>query len=34
VNAWEADRNDQGVRVNWRFTITDARVKLHRLYPS
>ncbi|HUF64561.1 MAG TPA: IS630 family transposase, partial [Gemmatimonadaceae bacterium] len=31
---WEEDRNREGIRTNWRFTVTDARVKLHRLYTS
>ena len=34
VRAWEERRNQQGVRVQWRFTTTDARIKLRRLYPS
>jgi len=34
VAAWEADRNERGVEVKWRFTTADARIKLHRLYPS
>jgi hypothetical protein len=34
VVAWEAERNDRGVEVQWRFTTADARIKLHRLYPS
>jgi hypothetical protein len=33
VTAWEAERNAQQVRVNWRFTTQDARIKLKRLYP-
>jgi hypothetical protein len=33
VAAWEAERNDQQVRVNWRFTTQDARIKLKHLYP-
>ena len=33
VAAWETERNAQQVRVNWRFTTQDARVKLKRLYP-
>jgi hypothetical protein len=32
--AWEVRRNDKGATVNWRFTTSDARVKLKRLYPS
>ncbi len=34
VSAWEADRNERGVEVKWRFTTADARIKLHKLYPS
>jgi hypothetical protein len=34
VAAWEAERNERGVEVNWRFTTADACIKLHRLYPS
>ena len=34
VQAWESNRNGATVRVNWRFTATDARIKLKRLYPS
>jgi hypothetical protein len=34
VAAWEAERNERGVEVRWRFTTADARIKLHRLYPS
>lgn len=33
VSAWERDRNNATVRVNWRFTISRARQKLHRVYP-
>jgi DDE superfamily endonuclease len=33
VTAWETERNTQQVRVNWRFTTQDARIKLKRLYP-
>jgi hypothetical protein len=33
VAAWEAERNVQQVKVNWRFTAQDARIKLKRLYP-
>jgi hypothetical protein len=32
--AWEAARNAAKATVNWRFTTTDARIKLKRLYPS
>ena len=34
VIAWETDRNDEKVRVNWRFTIDRAREKMHRVYPQ
>ena len=34
VAAWEQDRNEALVRVDWRFTTADARIKLKRLYPS
>jgi DDE superfamily endonuclease len=34
VAAWEAVRNERGVEIKWRFTTADARIKLHRLYPS
>ena len=34
VLAWEEGRNAQGNPVDWRFTTTDARIKLKHLYPS
>lgn len=34
IAAWEAQRNQQAARVDWRFTTADARLKLKRLYPS
>ena len=34
VAAWESERNEQGATVDWRFTATDARQKLARLYPA
>jgi DDE superfamily endonuclease len=34
VAAWEEERNERGVQVRWRFTTAEARIKLHRLYPS
>jgi len=34
VAAWEKQRNKQSVKVNWRFTTADARIKLKKLYPS
>ncbi len=33
VAAWETERNTQQMKVNWRFTTYDARIKLKRLYP-
>jgi hypothetical protein len=33
VVAWEVERNDQQVRINWRFTTQDARIKLKHFYP-
>ena len=30
----ETERNERRVGVDWRFTSTDARIKLKRLYPS
>ena len=32
--AWQAQRNRNGIRVDWRFTTADARTKLKSLYPS
>jgi len=34
VAAWQTRRNACIVRINWRFTTDDARIKLKRLYPS
>lgn len=34
VCTWQAERNEAQVRINWRFTTQDARIKLKRLYPS
>jgi DDE superfamily endonuclease len=34
VAAWEEERNRHSVRIDWRFTTADARIKLKRLYPS
>ncbi len=33
VSAWEGERNAKAVTVEWRFTISDARIKLTKLYP-
>jgi hypothetical protein len=32
VAAWEEERNERGVEIQWRFTTADARIKLRRLY--
>lgn len=34
VAAWEKHRNAKQATIDWRFSITDAREKLKRLYPS
>ena len=34
VAAWVEERNDRAIGVNWRFTTANARIKLHRLYPT
>ena len=34
IAAWEAQRNEQQATVHWRFSTSDARVKLKRLYPN
>jgi hypothetical protein len=34
VAAWEEDRNERRIGVDWRFTAADARIKLRRLYPA
>jgi len=33
TQAWTEKRNQAGIRADWRFTTTDARIKLKRLYP-
>ncbi len=33
VKAWQDDRNAKVVKVDWRFTAADARIKLKHLYP-
>jgi len=32
--AWEEGRNQEKVMIHWRFGIREARIKLHRLYPT
>ena len=34
VDAWKKHRNNKNLKINWRFSTTDARIKLKRLYPS
>jgi IS1 family transposase len=34
IAVWEERRNKHEVKVNWRFTMADARIRLKRLYPS
>ena len=34
IDAWQKQRNEEAVHVNWRFTTDDARIKLKSLYPS
>ncbi len=34
VNAWQEQRNNKEVKINWQFTNENARIKLKRLYPS
>ena len=34
VETWQKSRNRDAVRVNWRFTTADARIRLRSLYPS
>ena len=34
VRAWEEARNRTATKTDWRFTTSDARIKLKRLYPS
>ncbi len=34
VAAWQTPRNQRKSKINWRFTTTNARIKLKRLYPS
>jgi len=34
VEAWTEARNNKKTIANWQFTTSDARIKLHRLYPK
>jgi transposase len=34
VMAWQKERNEAHITINWRFTSENARIKLKRLYPA
>jgi len=34
IAAWEQQRNTEQATIDWRFSVSDARKKLKRLYPS
>lgn len=34
IGAWQQNRNNSKKQVDWRFTTSDARIKLKRLYPT
>jgi hypothetical protein len=34
ISPWERSRNEKKTGIDWRFTTTDARIKLKRLYPT
>ena len=34
VAAWEQPRNQEEAKIRWTFTVSDARVKLAKIYPS
>jgi len=34
VDAWQKQRNDEVVKVQWQFKTNDARIKLKHLYPK
>ena len=34
VKAWNEERNEKQIPVNWQFSTADARIKLKRLYPK
>ena len=34
IAAWEHQRNRKQATLDWRFSVSDARHKLKRLYPS
>lgn len=34
IEEWQVERNVHPVKIDWRFTTKDARIKLRRLYPA
>jgi len=34
IAAWEQQRNKEEAKIRWTFTVSDARVKLAKIYPS
>jgi hypothetical protein len=34
VSAWQERRNEEESTVRWTFTVSDARVKVSKIYPS
>ena len=34
IPALEAERNQAGTTIDWRFSTEDARIKMHHLYPA
>jgi len=34
VRSWQEQRNQDEIKINWRFTTEDARIKLKQLYPT
>jgi hypothetical protein len=34
ISTWERRRNRAGVKADWQFTTSEARLKLRKLYPT
>ena len=34
IDAWQAQRNQSGARINWMFSTDKARTKMARAYPN
>jgi hypothetical protein len=34
ISTWERCRNRAGVKADWQFTTSEARLKLRKLYPT